>query len=144
MTTKVVQTSSSLVRRSKVAPAVGAFAATILTAVSAFDIHPANAAQPAAGCLQKSQQSACDASALTSAPAENPTPTVATASIAHTALTNPTLDKQLADVLLGICYVGLPVGVTLAILLHDKHAHDRHARLKAQVALLERLWKQSI
>ncbi|MBD3881906.1 hypothetical protein IFO70_09080 [Phormidium tenue FACHB-886] len=144
MATKAFQTSSSPTRQSKPAHAIASFAASMLVAAPAFGIQPANAAQPFSGCLQAGQRSFCDAPAhISAAPAaENPAPNLATAPIAHTALINPTIDKQLADILLGICYIGLPVGVTLAILLHDKHTYDRDIRLKAQVALLERIWKQ--
>jgi hypothetical protein len=60
-----------------------------------------------------------------------------------TYLISPAIDKQIADILLGICYFGFPTGLALAFWLHDKRAHDRLTQLNSQIALLEQIWNQN-
>ena len=47
--------------------------------------------------------------------------------------------KQVSDGLIGLMFVGLPIALILAVILHDKQNIDRTKRLEK----LERLWHQS-
>ena len=57
---------------------------------------------------------------------------------------SPALSQEIASILLGICYFGLPISLTLAIWLYDKRTSDRLAQLKAQIDLLERIWHRNL
>lgn len=58
-------------------------------------------------------------------------------------LLSPSLDKTLANILLGISFIGFPIGLTVAILWYDKQAAQHQARWQTQVETLERIWHQS-
>ncbi len=47
--------------------------------------------------------------------------------------------EHLTDLLLGLIYVVMPVGLGLSIFLHDRH----QATIDAQIERLEKLWQQS-
>ena len=51
--------------------------------------------------------------------------------------------EQMANILLALIYLGLPVGFSIGLLLHDRHQAQRTATLEAQIKLLEKLWHQS-
>ena len=59
-------------------------------------------------------------------------------------LLSPSLDKTLANILLGISFIGFPIGLTVAMLWHDKHTAQQQAKLQTQVETLERIWQQSL
>ena len=65
-------------------------------------------------------------------------------SIADLFVENSALGQDIADILLGICYFGLPVSLTLAIWLYDKRTRDRLAELEQQIDLLERIWHRNL
>jgi hypothetical protein len=56
---------------------------------------------------------------------------------------NRTQMEQMANILLALIYLGLPVGFSIGLLLHDRHQAQRTATLEAQIKLLEKLWHQS-
>ena len=64
--------------------------------------------------------------------------------IADLFVENSALGQDIADILLGICYFGLPVSLTLAIWLYDKRTRDRLAELEQQIDLLERIWHRNL
>ncbi|MBC7970411.1 MAG: hypothetical protein H7Z11_09835 [Verrucomicrobia bacterium] len=51
--------------------------------------------------------------------------------------------ERLADILLGLTYFVLPVGLGVGLFLYDRHQAQRTATLEAQIKLLEKLWHQS-
>ena len=51
--------------------------------------------------------------------------------------------EQMANMLLALIYLVLPVGFSIGLLLHDRHQAQRTATLEAQIKLLEKLWHQS-
>ena len=57
---------------------------------------------------------------------------------------SPALSHEIADILLGICYFGLPISLGLAIWLYDKRTSDRLGQLKEQIDLLERIWHRNL
>jgi hypothetical protein len=62
---------------------------------------------------------------------------------ATTALINPQTDEAIANFLLGACYIGMPLSLVLAFWLYGKHDNRRAVKLKEQVELLERIWKET-
>ncbi len=64
--------------------------------------------------------------------------------IADSFVEGSALSQEIADILLGICYFGLPVGLTLAIWSYDKRTRDRLVELKQQIDLLERIWHRNL
>jgi hypothetical protein len=64
--------------------------------------------------------------------------------IADSLVGNSALSQEIADILLGICYFGLPISLALAIWLYDKRTRDRLAELEQQIDLLERIWQRNL
>ena len=64
--------------------------------------------------------------------------------IADLFVKNSALSQEIVNILLSICYFGLPVGLALAIWSHDKRTRDRLAELKRQIDLLERIWHRNL
>ncbi|HEY9655372.1 MAG TPA: hypothetical protein V6C50_07755 [Crinalium sp.] len=83
--------------------------------------------------------------------------TIAAPSIAHTVpsqeshatlATSPlgmsrTQMEQMANILLALIYLVVPIGFSVGLVLHDRHQAQRTATLEAQIKLLEKLWHQS-
>ena len=83
--------------------------------------------------------------------------TIAAPSAAHTVLSqaghatvaasplglNRTQMEQMANMLLALIYLVLPIGFSIGLVLHDRHQAQRTATLEAQIKLLEKLWHQS-
>lgn len=83
--------------------------------------------------------------------------TIAAPSIAHTVpvqaghatlATSPlglsrTQMEQMANILLALIYVVLPIGFSVGLVLHDRHQAQRTATLEAQIKQLEKIWHQS-
>lgn len=51
--------------------------------------------------------------------------------------------EQMANILLALIYLVLPIGFSVGLVLHDRHQAQRTATLEAQIKLLEKLWHQS-
>ncbi|MBD2074426.1 hypothetical protein H6F86_11125 [Phormidium sp. FACHB-592] len=51
--------------------------------------------------------------------------------------------EQMANILLALIYLVLPLGFSVGLVLHDRHQAQRTATLEAQIKLLEKLWHQS-
>jgi hypothetical protein len=62
----------------------------------------------------------------------------------RTALFNPELDQMLATILLWTMYLGLPIGLIVAIRYHDRRVHQQMFKLVEQVAILERIWRSQV
>ena len=56
---------------------------------------------------------------------------------------NRTQMEQMANMLLALIYLVLPIGFSIGLVLHDRHQAQRTATLEAQIKLLEKLWHQS-
>ncbi len=56
---------------------------------------------------------------------------------------NRTQMEQMANMLLALIYLVLPIGFGVGLVLHDRHQAQRTATLEAQIKLLEKLWHQS-
>jgi hypothetical protein len=83
--------------------------------------------------------------------------TIAAPSVAHTVSSqaghvtvatsplglNRTQMEQMANILLALIYLVLPIGFSVGLLLHDRHQAQRTATLEAQIELLEKLWHRS-
>ncbi|MGC1395000.1 MAG: hypothetical protein WA828_12035 [Coleofasciculaceae cyanobacterium] len=73
--------------------------------------------------------------------AGNPTKTVALTPVKRTAIFTPELDEVLANALLWISYLSLPIGMSVAIWRYDQHARQQMVKLAQQMATLERIWQ---
>jgi hypothetical protein len=58
-------------------------------------------------------------------------------------LLSPNFDETLANILLGISFIGFPIGLTVAMLWYDKQAAQQQAKWQTQIETLERIWHQS-
>ena len=47
--------------------------------------------------------------------------------------------EQISNALIGLIFIGLPIGLILAVIIHDKRDSDR----TKQVEQLERIWQQN-
>ncbi|WP_146141083.1 hypothetical protein [Stenomitos frigidus] len=94
-----------------------------LTAASVVAIAPA--------AFSQSNDSLAMVPATTSAPAVSPK------------LLSAAQMERIADILLGLFYFVLPVGLGLGIFLHDRYQQHRASILEEQIKLLEKLWEQS-
>ncbi|XHX79110.1 MAG: hypothetical protein RBJ76_04025 [Stenomitos frigidus ULC029] len=72
-------------------------------------------------------------------PSQSGHATVATSSLGL----SRTQMEQIANILLALIYLVLPIGFSVGLVLHDRHQAQRTAALEAQIKLLEKLWHQS-
>ncbi|MEO8893064.1 MAG: hypothetical protein ABI417_16365, partial [Coleofasciculaceae cyanobacterium] len=71
----------------------------------------------------------------------NASTTVALTPVKRTALFTPELDETLANALLWITFLSLPIGTSVAIWRYDQHAREQMVKLTEQMATLERIWQ---
>jgi hypothetical protein len=89
-------------------------------------------------CVQDTQGLMCSTDAQAALPPQPNSHPVATA-----ALLSPQQLGQISDSLIDFLYFVCPVGLVLAIVLHDKNDAERTRLLNAQVEALEKIWKQN-
>jgi hypothetical protein len=75
--------------------------------------------------------------------AGNASKTVASTPVKRTALFTPELDETLANVMLWISFLSLPIGMSVAIWRYDQHAREQMVKLTEQMATLERIWQNT-
>lgn len=95
---------------------------------------------------QPMQRSTCvtDTQGMMCKPTEqDDRPTQPTATPSPAGMLNAQQLDRVSDSLLFILYCVLPVGISLAVFLHDRHNDRRSKELSAQIARLERIWQQS-
>lgn len=63
--------------------------------------------------------------------------------VKRTALFTPELDETLANALIWISFLSLPIGMSLAIWRYDQHAREQMVKLAQQMATLERIWQNT-
>lgn len=86
---------------------------------------------------QPSQQITFEQQAYT----PNASKTVALTPVKRTALFTPELDEILANALIWISFLSLPIGMSVAIWRYDQHAREQMVKLAEQMATLERIWQ---
>ncbi|HBE19868.1 MAG TPA: hypothetical protein DEG17_11135 [Cyanobacteria bacterium UBA11149] len=95
-------------------------------------------------CTKQGQKLICDIETMDSQTAPSRSPSEQQLSVpTRTYLLSPNLDEKLANILLGISFIGLPVGLILLILWFDKHAAEQDSQLQSQIEALERIWNQT-
>ncbi|HEY9626279.1 MAG TPA: hypothetical protein V6C84_03170 [Coleofasciculaceae cyanobacterium] len=62
-------------------------------------------------------------------------------SVTRTALLSPEMDAMLANTLLWTIYLGLPLGIIVAVWRYDQRDRERMAKFIEQIATLERIWQ---
>lgn len=120
-----------LVASNFMATSQAAFGHAVETPIHAESLQsePVNGAKVFLGDIQEANQPSVENSATAHQPSS---------------LISPVQDEQLSSILLGFLYFVLPVGIGLAIWLHDYRNRDRFFKLTAQIATLERIWSQNL
>lgn len=62
-------------------------------------------------------------------------------SVTRTALLSPEIDEMLVNSLLWTIYLGLPLGIIVAVWRYDQRDRERMAKFIEQIAMLERIWQ---
>lgn len=95
-------------------------------------------------CTKQGQKLICDIETMDSQTSPSRSPSEQQLSVpTRTYLLSPNLDEKLANILLAISFIGLPVGLILVILWFDKHPAEQDSKLQRQIETLERIWNQT-
>lgn len=122
-----------------------------LAAASFFAATPATLSQTVDASITAKEGQFVPCTQAQAAGCNHPTPTKSSSltqqSLAvtpqPTSLVSPEKDAAISDLLLGLCYFGLPIGIGLAIWVFDQHRTQKLSELQAQIDLLERIWGQT-